>query len=116
MKDAHSELVDTEKQVHEDINGVTPPQLREPLRRALLLSLCHKLHSLHDRHIMQFRDIERAGCVDIVAEMVGDLVGLSLNGVYEILDGVDGQGCLGDELFERLEPRLAAGHGSWMIP
>jgi hypothetical protein len=98
------------------MNGARQQQPREAVRAALLLSLCHKLHSVHDRHIMNFIDIRRAGCVDVVAEMVGDLVGLTVEGVYEILDSIDGPGCLGEELFWRLEPRLAAGYGSWMIP
>jgi hypothetical protein len=88
-------------------------QQREALRRALLFSLCHKLQSVHDRHIMRFIDLRRAGCVDVVAEMVGDLVGLKAQEVYEIFDSGDG---LGEELFLQLEPRLAAGHGTWMIP
>jgi hypothetical protein len=90
------------------MNGTVP---REALRAALLLTLCHKLHSVHDRHIMHFIDIQKAGCVDLVAEMVGDLVGLAVEEVYKVLDSIDSQGCLGDELFWRLEPLLAAGHG-----
>jgi hypothetical protein len=102
-----------------DMNGpMQQPPLHEAVRAALLQCLCHKLHSVHDRHIMNFIDIRRAGCVDVVAEMVGDLVGLTVEEVYEVLDSVDGPRCLGEELFWRLEPRLAAGHGygSWMIP
>ena len=65
---------------------------------------------------MRFIDIERSGCVELVAEMVGDLVGLKVDEIYEVIDNVDGPECLGDALFRQLQPRLAAGHGSWMIP
>jgi hypothetical protein len=99
------------------INGTNDPmlphQLQAALRRALLKSLCHKLQSVHQRHVARFLDLARSSCVDVVAEMVGDLVGLEVPQVYGVFDDCD---CLAEDLFRLLEPRLAAGYGSWMTP
>jgi hypothetical protein len=85
--------------------------LQEALRKALLRSLCHKMHSLWDRqqqYTPQFQRWERA---DLVAEMIGDMVGLTADEVYQAFDNGD---CTGAGLIQQLEPLLARDRGSWM--
>jgi hypothetical protein len=80
------------------------PLPQEALCRALLRTLCHKLHSLWDdqqQFSPKFRWLEK---VDAVAEMIGDMVGLELEEVFQAFD--DGE-CTGYGLIEQLEPLLA---------
>jgi len=88
-------------------------QPREAVRSALLNLLCQKLPVLFERHIICFRDLDRADSVELVAEMLGNLVGLNIEEVFEVFDSCKG---VAEMLFLRLEPRLAADCGSWMIP
>lgn len=86
--------------------------LDQALRRALLRSLCYKLHGVWDRkHPYYSPNFSWLEQVDIVAEMIGDLVGLDFEEVHEAFDD---NGGTGDKLIEELEPLLADGHGSWM--
>jgi hypothetical protein len=91
--------------------GTVDPLLHEALRRALLRSLCHKLHSVWDRqqqYSPQFQWLEQ---VDIVAEMIGDMVGLKFEAVHLAFED---NAYMGDGLIAQLEPLLGHGHGSWM--
>jgi hypothetical protein len=64
---------------------------------------------LHDRlHLLNFRGWDRG---ELVAEMIGDLVGLEAMEVYQAFDRGE---CTGRGLIQQLEPLLARGGGSWM--
>jgi len=88
-------------------------QPREVVRRALLRSLCHALQRLFEGHISRLLDQRRTESADLVVELVGKLVGLQREEIYELFDRCKG---MGNKLSLELEPRLAAGHGNWMMP
>jgi hypothetical protein len=92
--------------------GSTDPRLEEALRRALLRTLCHKMHDMMQEQprsrSLGFRNWDRAA---LIAEMIGDLVGLEVDRVYEGYEDGDFTAC---GLLERMEPLLAQGHGTWM--
>jgi hypothetical protein len=95
--------------------GSASPQLEEALRRALLRSLCHKMHSVWDRQQIYNAPYRRMDCSDVLAEMIGDMVGLTAEKVYLVFDDACDSGeHVGDRLIEELEPLLARGSGSWM--
>jgi hypothetical protein len=89
------------------------PQPEQALRRALLRTLCHKMHSLMEERpppgSLGFRNWDRAG---LIAEMIGDLVGLEVDRVYE---GYEDGDFTASGLIERMEPLLVRGYGNWMI-
>jgi len=88
-------------------------QPREVVRRALLRSLCHALQRLFEGHIGRLVDLRRTEAADLVVDLVGKLVGLQYEEIYEIYDRCEG---MGNKLSLELEPRLAAGYGNWMLP
>jgi hypothetical protein len=88
----------------------TAGPLNEALRRALLRSLCHKLHSLWDRQQGYARASQRLEYARCAAEMIGEMVGLTGKKVYEVFEE-SGTGC---ELIEQMEPLLAPVRRSWI--
>lgn len=96
--------------------GTTDPRLIEALRKALLRSLCHKMHSLWDRQQVYTASFQRLAAQEAVAEMIGDLVGLKGDVVIRIFDDAYDNGeHMGDRLVEELDPLLTRGLGAWMI-
>jgi len=95
--------------------STTDPRLIEALRKALLRSLCHKMHSLWDRKQVYSASFRRLDASDAIAEMIGDLVGLEGDEVTQIFDDASDSGeHVGERLVERLDPLLARGRGAWM--
>jgi hypothetical protein len=89
-------------------------RLKEALCRALLRTLCHKMQSSMEEQVpprsLGLRSWNRA---ELIAEMIGDLVGLDVDRVYEAYEDGD---YTGSGLIEQLEPLLARGRGCWMTP
>jgi hypothetical protein len=91
--------------------GGADPLLQESVRRALLRTLCHQMQISFDPKQVRGLGLREWDRTQLIAEMIGDLVGLEGERVFEFFGDADFT-C--DGLVEQLEPLLARDCGSWM--